>query len=168
MADNDVLYKDQSPAPASFYPESKDMGSGVRRSMFGSADGAQVTLGATTDAEAPSGNGSAIALLKRLRTLLAGTLSVRPVLASSGHISVQTAATGANFTAFASQACAQLTIVNNTGVPIEVQQGGSGVALPVLADAVMPFYGIANANQLSVRRVDQNNAQVTVPARWEG
>ena len=37
-----------------------------------SADGQIVSIGATTDVEASSGNGSVIALLKRLRTLLGG------------------------------------------------------------------------------------------------
>lgn len=40
------------------------------------ADGADVAQGATTDAEAAAGNGSVIAILKRLRTLLAGTIAV--------------------------------------------------------------------------------------------
>lgn len=40
------------------------------------ADGADVAQGATTDAEAAAGNGSVVALLKRLRTLLGGTLAV--------------------------------------------------------------------------------------------
>jgi hypothetical protein len=38
------------------------------------ADGADVAEGATTDAESAAGNGSVIALLKRLRTLIAGGL----------------------------------------------------------------------------------------------
>lgn len=41
-------------------------------------DGSQATLGTTTDAEA-TGNGSVIALLKRLRTLLGGTLATQAV-----------------------------------------------------------------------------------------
>jgi hypothetical protein len=40
------------------------------------ADGADVAQGTTTDAEAAAGNGSVIALLKRLRTLLSGSLAV--------------------------------------------------------------------------------------------
>lgn len=42
------------------------------------ADGADVAEGATTDAEAAAGNGTIIALLKRLRTLLGGTLTTNP------------------------------------------------------------------------------------------
>jgi hypothetical protein len=40
------------------------------------ANGADVAEGATTDAESAAGNGSVIALLKRLRTLLSGTIAV--------------------------------------------------------------------------------------------
>lgn len=40
------------------------------------ADGADVAEGATTDAEAAAGNGSVIALLKRIRTLLGGPIAV--------------------------------------------------------------------------------------------
>jgi hypothetical protein len=39
------------------------------------ADGAAVTIGTTTDAEAAAGNGTVIALLKRIRTLLNGGLA---------------------------------------------------------------------------------------------
>lgn len=90
-----------------------------------------------------------------------------PVLTSGGNISVTTASTGTDFTAFASQACVQLTISNNTGAIIEVQQGGSGVALPIFPASYYTFFGISDASSLAVRRTDTSTTQVTVTARWE-
>ena len=93
---------------------------------------------------------------------------VSPVMAGGGgNISVQTAANGTDFVAFASQECKQLTISNSTGTEIEVRQDGAGVALPVFDSTYYTFFGITNANQLSVRRSDASTTQVTVTARWE-
>lgn len=60
-------------------------------------DGGQATIGSTTDAEAASGNGSLIALQKRVRTLLAGGLPA--ALTGSGSLkvaNVEAIAAGAN------------------------------------------------------------------------
>lgn len=92
---------------------------------------------------------------------------VVPALTSGGNLSLQTAATGTTYTAFGSQACKQLTVSNQTGFMILVQQGGSGVGFQVPAGAVVPFFGLTNANQLGIKRADDSNTQVTVTARWE-
>ena len=92
---------------------------------------------------------------------------VLPSMASGGNISVQTAVTGTNYTAFASQACKQLTISNQSGAVIEVRQGAAGVALQIPTGAFYTFFGITNANQLDVRRTDTSNTQITLTARWE-
>lgn len=124
-------------------------------------------VGATTDGESASGDGTLIAIAKRLRTLLGGLLGVTPQMSSAGHIDAQTNATGTNWTAFGSQACKQVLISNQTGVSLEVRHGGSGVGVRIPTGAMMPFYGLTNANQLEIRRVDTSNTQVTVQARWE-
>ena len=103
----------------------------------------------------------------RVPGTVTGGLLVTPAMASGGNISVDTAATGTNFATFGSQACKQLTIVNDTGTDIEVRQGGSGVALPIFNGDKFTFYGLSNANTLGVRRKDTSNTQVTVKARWE-
>lgn len=77
-------------------------------------------------------------------------------------LSAQTAATGTNYTAFASQECYGLVLVNNSGTTVEVRYNGAGVAIPVFTSNYYLFVGITNANQLSVRRVDTSNTQVTV------
>jgi len=92
---------------------------------------------------------------------------VLPSMTNGGNLAVTTNATGTTYTAFASQACKQLTISNQSGVVIEVRQGGGGVALQIPTGAFYTFFGITNANQLDVRRVDVSNTQITITARWE-
>lgn len=96
-----------------------------------------------------------------------GAAYVSPAMTDGGHISATSSATGANWTAFGSQTCKQLTVFNNTGTVIEVRQDAAGVAVPIQDDSWFTFYGIANADELGIRRVDQSNTQVTVQARWE-
>lgn len=95
------------------------------------------------------------------------TLSVAPVLTAGGHISATTAVSGTGYTAFGAQACKQVTICNGSGVDIGVTVGGAGVEVPVFAGTYMTFFGITNASQLHVRRVDTGVVQVPVTARWE-
>jgi hypothetical protein len=93
--------------------------------------------------------------------------TIIPMMSSGGHLSVMTDPGGVAFVAFSSQVCKQLTVVNDTGVDLEVQVGGSGIALPVFNRIPYTFFGLTNAANLGVRRVDQNVAQVTVKARYE-
>lgn len=98
---------------------------------------------------------------------LAGNLSVIPKLTSGGTIALQTNATGATFNTFGSQACKQLTVVNDTGTKLEFKFASETVYLPLPDGQVYTFYGIANANEVSMRRADTSNTQVTAKARWE-
>lgn len=93
--------------------------------------------------------------------------NVTPVLTTGGHISATTAASGTGYVAFGAQACKQVTICNGSGVDIGVTVGGAGVEIPVFAGTYYTCFGITNANQLSVRRVDTGIVQVPVTARWE-
>lgn len=115
-------------------------------------------------------NPTANTVLDRLKTIasaLAGLLGVTPQMASGGNISAQTANPGTTYTAFGSQACKQLTIVNDTGTTILVQQGAAGVGVPIFDQSAFTFFGLTNANALGVKRKDDGNTQVTVAARWE-
>lgn len=94
-------------------------------------------------------------------------LKVIPSMAIGGNLAVTTNSTGTTFNAFASQECKQLTVSNQTGTTIEVQQGGAGVALQIPTGAFYTFFGITNANQLGIRRTDTSNTQITITARWE-
>jgi hypothetical protein len=90
-----------------------------------------------------------------------------PSMTTGGNLSAQTTTLGNTYQPFASQACKQMTISNQTGTMIEVQQGGSGVGYQIPTGAMMPFFGLTNANQLGVKRADNGTTQVTVTARWE-
>ena len=79
-------------------------------------------------------------------------------------MSVTTAATGSNWTAFSSQACNALDIVNSSSVAVEYRRGATGNAMTILSGSARLVVGIANANEVEVRRVDQSNTQVTIPA----
>lgn len=92
----------------------------------------------------------------------------RPAMRTGGFTSAQTAATGTNWTAYASQECNQLTIKNDTGTGIVVRQDGAGVEWPIADGTSDTFFGLENANQIAVKRADNSNTQVTVKARWEG
>lgn len=97
----------------------------------------------------------------------ADVVAAVPVMAAGGFLTAQTAATGSNWTTFADVECRQLTIANNSGTAIELRQDGAGATFPVPDKTLFTLYGLQNANQIGVRRVDTSNSQVTVAARWE-
>lgn len=77
-------------------------------------------------------------------------------------IATQTSATGATWVTLAAQACNSFRLANFTGTTIEVRYNGAGSGLPVASGATYDFLAISNTNQLSLRRLDQSNTQVTV------
>lgn len=87
-------------------------------------------------------------------------------MANSGHISVQTAGTGTNWTAFGSVRASRLTVSNQTGTSLEFRQDGAGVGFVVPTGTIFTFENIGDTDQIEVRRVDTSNTQVTVTARW--
>lgn len=104
----------------------------------------------------------------RFELLLAdSSVVITPAMGAGGNMEAQTAAAGANYAAFANQACKQVTIVNDSGTDVQWQQGGAGVALTVPAGHSFTIFGISNANQIGVRRKDTSNTRVMVGARWE-
>jgi hypothetical protein len=96
--------------------------------------------------------------------LIAG--SSLPTSGTAGITSAQTNATGTNWTAFASQACSQLDLVNISGTTIEYRRNATGTAMPIPTGSSRLVIGITNANQVDIRRVDQSNTQVTVNAEY--
>jgi hypothetical protein len=114
-----------------------------------------------------TGNASLASVDGKLPALVAGrlpTVSSVPTVASGTILSLTTNATGTTFTAFASQACTALDIVNNTGVTVEYRRGGAGTAMQIPAGAARMVIGITNASQVDVRRTDTSNTQVAVQA----
>lgn len=79
-------------------------------------------------------------------------------------MSLTTAATGTNWTAFSSQTCNSLDIVNTSSVAIEYRRGAAGNTMTILSGSSRLVVGITNANQIDVRRVDTSNTQITIPA----
>lgn len=141
-----------------------------------SATGAQDAAAAAADG---TGNYSLIAAAKRALLNWAALLSRLPaalvagrlaVVSSVPHVSAgvimsaQTQAIGTSWTAFASQACIALDIVNNTGTTIEYRRGAAGTAMQIPTGAARMVIGITNANQIDLRRTDTSNTQVTVQA----
>jgi hypothetical protein len=93
--------------------------------------------------------------------------AVMPVSSASGYGSVQTSATGANFVALSQQVAGSVTIINNTGTTLEISKDGgtTKIQLPTAASFCVNF--ITDANQVSVRRADTSNTQVTAYYEWE-
>jgi hypothetical protein len=87
-----------------------------------------------------------------------------PLAASVTIMTLTTAGTGTNWTAFSSQACDALDLTNSSSVAIEYRRGATGNAMQVLSGASRLIVGITNANQIDVRRVDTSNTQVTIQA----
>ena len=87
-----------------------------------------------------------------------------PGAVSATILSLTTAATGTNYTAFSSQDCNSLDIVNTSSVAIEYRRGATGNSMTILSGSSRLVVGITNANQIDVRRVDQSNTQITIPA----
>ena len=79
-------------------------------------------------------------------------------------VAATTNATGSSWTAFSSQACDALDLLNNTGVTIEYRRGAAGTAMQVPTGTSRLIIGITNASAIDVRRVDQSNTQVAVQA----
>lgn len=87
-----------------------------------------------------------------------------PQLAGATILSCATAVNGANWTAFEPHACRQMSVVNNSGADLEFRRGGAGLALPILNRMAYLILGITDANQISIRRIDQSDEQAVLAA----
>jgi hypothetical protein len=102
-----------------------------------------------------------------LQTDSAKRLKTRGAVAqatSATILSLQTSVTGANFVTFSAQACDSLDLINTTGTAIEYRRGGAGNTVVVPTNASRLIVGLANANEISLRRVDNSNTTVTLKA----
>lgn len=88
----------------------------------------------------------------------------REVYTTVTILSQATNATGANFNTFPAQACSSLDVVNNTGVDIQYRRNAAGNTMTIPAGTSRLVQGITNANQVGVRRVDQQAGLVTIEA----
>ncbi len=90
---------------------------------------------------------------------------VPPAVTSETTISLTTTATvnDGTFTVFASQACTELELENDTGASIEYQRNGTGEVVVIEPGLSRRIVGITNANQIGVRRVDWSTGKVSRP-----
>lgn len=93
-----------------------------------------------------------------------GTLRTMPGFMTVAILSDVTAAVGTNWTTFASTACSMIDIANVTGTDIEYRRDGAGSGMRIPDGGSRLVLGISNSNQISFRRVDTSNTQVTVTA----
>jgi hypothetical protein len=114
------------------------------------------------------GDGTHAEVLALAGTPSGGTAApVAPTLPTASSVVVMSAATnatGTGWTAFSSQACTALDIVNLTGVDIEYRRGAAGTAMRIGNGTARMVIGITNASQVDIRRVDQALTAVTVQA----
>lgn len=86
-------------------------------------------------------------------------------LASSSTIlSVQSAATGTNWTTLTATPCDFLRLSNATGTLLEYRRGGAGNGMHLPNGAVIDVLAVSNANEISFRRNDTSNTQVFLTA----
>lgn len=126
------------------------------------------TGSAITAAAMPAGGVGLFGWLSAIWYKLTTGIAVTPQMASGGNLAAVSTSTvtGTTYTAFAAQACKQLTLCC-IDADVEFQQGGAGGAFGVSAGAPFTIFGISDASQIAVRRKDGLTTAVTVYGRWE-
>lgn len=106
---------------------------------------------------------------QQVQNILNGSLPlpVTSISTKSGFLSLTTSTTGTNYVTFANTDLNKLIISNQSGTTIEVRQGGAGATFLIPTANIVNLSGLINANQISIRRSDTSNTQITVSARWE-
>jgi len=97
----------------------------------------------------------------------ANKAAVMPVSSSSGYGSVQTSATGSSFVALSQQVAGSVTIINSTGTTLDISKDGGTTKMQLPTGASFCVNFITDANQVSVKRSDSSNTQVTAYYEWE-
>lgn len=85
-------------------------------------------------------------------------------------LSVLTAATGTNWTAFPPYQAAYLSVLNNSGTDVHLRRKGETAAGRVLLlkdGQAWMVRSVTNADQVEVRRADTSNTQATLHAEAE-
>jgi hypothetical protein len=87
---------------------------------------------------------------------------VMPVASNSAYSSVQTSAIGSNYVTLAEAIAGSATFINNTGTTINVSKDGGTTFMQIPTGASFCVDFIQNTNQVSVKRADNSNTQVTI------
>lgn len=98
------------------------------------------------------------------RLATSNKLSSLPLATSSAILSVQSSASGATWVTMTAAVCDVLRICNATGTLLEYRRGGAGAGMHVPANTTLDIYAVSNANEISFRRNDLSNTQVTLTA----
>lgn len=129
------------------------------------SDDAQIGTKTNAATALPAGGAGLIGWLSNIWNSLANGSLARETYSTVTPLSLATSNPGSGFAQFGTQACTSLDLVNNTGTTLEYRRGGSGtIFIPVPPGTSRLIQGIANANQIYVRRVDQSNTVVTTVA----
>jgi hypothetical protein len=87
---------------------------------------------------------------------------VMPVSSSSAYAAIQTSATGSTFVTLPDVIAGSATFINNTGTTINVSKDGGTNFMQIPTGASFCVDFIQNTNQVSVKRADNSNTQVTI------
>lgn len=98
------------------------------------------------------------------RLATSNKLSSLPFASSSTILSVQSSATGSTWVTLTTAACDVLRLTNATGTLLEYRRGGAGNGMHLPNNATVDVYAVSNANEISFRRNDVSNTQVTITA----
>lgn len=85
-------------------------------------------------------------------------------------ISVASAATGTNWTAFTAARCTQLHVLNNSGTAMHLRSAGNATASQILLlvdGQAWTVRSITDASAVEFRRADSSNTQATIYAEAE-
>ena len=93
-------------------------------------------------------------------------MNVRIVTRSSGTTSVTTSATGATYATLPANRALQATLLNYSGTDIEWRIG-TGSPITLKANMGYTVTGLTNTNNVSLRRVDQDNTPATVQVHFQ-
>jgi hypothetical protein len=125
------------------------------------ADGADVALGATTDAE-QTGNGSVIALLKRIRTLLGGTLNVTGTVSVNEPVTVDGSVTVGAALPAGDNNIGNVDVV--TMPTVTIQDGGNVITVDGTVSVAEPVTVDGTVSVTEPVSVDDNGGSLTVDA----
>ena len=84
---------------------------------------------------------------------------------SWGGLSVQTQATGTNYSTFPSVAATTCDVLNTTGTDLYIKSTSITTPFILPSGAAVQIFVTANTNEIQVRRVDGSNTQVTLHAQ---
>lgn len=129
--------------------------------LGGGGGGGATSFSALTDKDSvdiPATNGPTAAALAAKAPLVNGAVppSYLPRVQTAVTLSATTSVTPTDgtFAALPAQACTEVEVFNDQGIPVEYRRGGAGNVVTLLAGQRRRIVGITDASQISFRRSD--------------